>query len=231
MNEQYEVWGKLIKFEFPKGFKERLAKEKGWDASFTEDAMNEYLKFMFLTKFADHGVTPSEIVDEVWHLHLIYSASYWDDLCDRILHKKVHHTPGTGDDGDVYQKQYIKTLESYKTAFGKPDSRYWATPKVQESRAEVKKSFMERFFPKRSETKYAESNNNTSTNNVASSCAAVFGDSGGSSNHENSHCGSNHGGGSHCSSGGDSGGSSGGSSCSSGGSSCGSSCGGGCGGG
>jgi hypothetical protein len=202
-------------------------KEQSWDREYAQNAMNEYLKFMFLCKFAGHGVTPSEVVDEVWHLHLIYSESYWEQLCGKVLNKTVHHTPGTGDDGDKYEIQYRKTIQSYKTAFGVPNLTVWPTPKAEKldvgKVVEKKKSLYERMFGKKEEPRYAESSrvsDTPSSSPIVSTCGAA--DTGGHSG-GSSHC--SGGGGSHCSSGG-------GSSCSSGGgSSCGSSCGSGCGGG
>jgi hypothetical protein len=32
-----------------------------------------------------HIVTPSEQVDQVWHLHLTYTRSYWDEFCPNVL--------------------------------------------------------------------------------------------------------------------------------------------------
>ena len=146
MNEQYAVWQKIIDFEFPMGFEERLAKEQGWTIRFTEDAMNEYLKFMFLSKFAGHKVTPSTVIDEVWHLHLIYSESYWDVLCGKILDHKLHHVPGNGyGDEDIFRGQYELTLKSYKIAFGDPDEKYWPKP-VKKVQPEKKRGFLESIF-------------------------------------------------------------------------------------
>lgn len=221
MNEQYQVWDALRNFKFPEGFIKRLVKETGWTTRFATDAADEYLKFAFLYRFANHRVTPSETVDKVWHLHLIYSESYWDDLCGKVLMKKMHHIPGNGSDGEDFQSQYKLTLDSYKTAFGEPPIEFWPVP-VEKV---VKKGLIERLFgrsddePKKKKTNDAASCGTTS--NVADSgggfYSSVFG--GG-----DSFGGGSFGGGG---AGADWGGSSGGDS---GGSSCGSSCGGGCGG-
>ncbi len=122
------MWQQLKNFVFPKGFRERLSKEQRWDVSFTWKAIDEYLKFIFLCKFADHKVTPSKVVDEVWHLHLIYSDSYWNDLCKTILKRDIHHTPGNGNDDSIFEGQYKNTLNTYARTFGEPDVKYWPKP-------------------------------------------------------------------------------------------------------
>lgn len=231
MNEQYAICEKLINFEFPKGFEERLAKEQGWSTRFTEGAMNEYLKFMFLSKFAGHKVTPSTVVDEVWHLHLIYSESYWDVLCGKVLGHKLHHVPGDGSSDDsIFRGQYELTLKSYKISFGDPDEKYWPKPVSKSLRPtslvyneskEKKKGWLESiFYPEKKKEK-----DKSNTSNIQSCGGTTNIDSGGGfwSDVFGSFGGGSFGGsgaGSDWGSGGDS----------DGGSSCGSSCGGGCGG-
>lgn len=244
MKEQYQVWQKIIDFEFPKGFEERLAKEQGWSLRFAEEAANEYLKFMFLSKFAGHKVTPSTIVDEVWHLHLIYSESYWDVLCAKVLEHKLHHVPGDGSSDDsIFRGQYELTLKSYKIAFGEPNEKYWPRPVAKSSRPtslaynggkEKKRGWLESFFyPEKKKEKDNSSisscGGTTSVDSGGGFWSSIFGDSDSGGSFGGGHFGGGGAGGDWGGdSGGHSGGDSGGSSC--GGSSCGSSCGGGCGG-
>lgn len=65
--------------EFP--FSQRLAQENGWSIDYTHQAINEYKKFAFSAVVADHPVAPSDPVDQVWHLHLLYTHSYWEEFC------------------------------------------------------------------------------------------------------------------------------------------------------
>lgn len=55
----------------------RLARDNGWKPGYAERVYREYLRFVFLAATAGHPVTPSVDVDEVWHLHLCYTRSYW----------------------------------------------------------------------------------------------------------------------------------------------------------
>lgn len=53
---------------------------------------------MYLAVRANHPVTPSDEVDQAWHLHLTYSRSYWDEFCGAVLEEVVHHDPTRGRD-------------------------------------------------------------------------------------------------------------------------------------
>lgn len=100
-------------------FPDRLARENGWSRTFATQVMTEYRRFLFLAATADHAVTPSDAVDQAWHLHLAYSRHYWEELCGGILGKPLHHGPtaGGGDEDRRYRDQYQATLEAYRTAF------------------------------------------------------------------------------------------------------------------
>lgn len=54
-------------------FTRRLARDHGWTLSFAAAAIREYGRFCFLSIATSTPLTPSEEVDEVWHLHLAYS--------------------------------------------------------------------------------------------------------------------------------------------------------------
>jgi len=84
--------------------------------------MDEYHRFILLARTTGHPVTPSDQVDQVWHLHLLYTRSYWGDLCERILGRPLHHGPTKGgqEESGKYQDWYRQTKESYLKVFGEP---------------------------------------------------------------------------------------------------------------
>ena len=87
---------------------------------------------MFLTCLADHPLTPSDQVDQVWHLHLIYTRSYWEDFCGATLGKMVHHGPtkGGGSEAAKYQDWYEMTKQLYETVFRhQPPEDIWPASK------------------------------------------------------------------------------------------------------
>jgi uncharacterized protein (TIGR04222 family) len=109
-------------------FARRLARENGWSQRYANRVIAEYKKFLFLAMAADHVVSPSEQVDQAWHMHLTYTRSYWDELCRKVLGKPLHHGPTKG--GAAEQAKFIdlynQTLASYERLLGeKPPSDIW----------------------------------------------------------------------------------------------------------
>jgi uncharacterized protein (TIGR04222 family) len=139
MNVEHEqLWQRLTAFQFDDPaaaltFTQRLARENGWSVGFADQVVDEYRRFLFLAITAGHEVTPSDEVDQAWHLHLTYSRSYWQELCDQTLGKPLHHGPtrGSKSDGSKYRQLYQQTLQSYREAFGdEPPVEIW--PSVEE---------------------------------------------------------------------------------------------------
>ena len=120
-----ELWRKIRDFQVddPSSeltFTDRLARENDWSLGFADRVVQEYKRFIFLAATAPHRVTPSEAVDEAWHLHLIYTRSYWDDLCRNVIRRPLHHGPTKGGSAETqrFHEQYRQTLASYREAFG-----------------------------------------------------------------------------------------------------------------
>lgn len=103
-------------------FVDRLARDNGWDQKHAAAVDREYRRFLFLAATAEMPATPSDAVDQAWHLHLAYSRSYWDDLCGGIIGRPLHHGPTAGGaQEDIrYAAQYAATLTRYTTTFGEP---------------------------------------------------------------------------------------------------------------
>ena len=101
-------------------FSRRLAEEQGWSPAFAAAAIEEYKRFALLSIVAGHTVTPSKVVDQVWHLHLIYTRNYWNVFCSQVLQRPLHHDPGQGIVGESarHVEQYRQTLASYRRVFG-----------------------------------------------------------------------------------------------------------------
>ena len=91
MNESEQaLYDRISQFSFDDGnveltFARRLARENGWTQAYTARVIDEYKRFAFLAVVANHPVTPSDQVDQVWHLHLTYTKSYWDQFCGGVL--------------------------------------------------------------------------------------------------------------------------------------------------
>lgn len=124
-SKEKELWTRIQEFEVddPSAsftFSERLAKENHWSIEYTLRCIDEYKRFMFLLCCSDQPLTPSDQVDQVWHLHLIYTRSYWEDFCGSILGKDIHHVPTEGGitEKDKFSDLYENTLSFYRSMFG-----------------------------------------------------------------------------------------------------------------
>ena len=128
-----DLWRKICAFELDSTgdaltFTQRLAHENGWSQGFARRVVEEYKRFVFLAMTAGHEVTPSDAVDQAWHLHLLYTRSYWDGLCRGVLGRPLHHGPTKGgrDESLRFAIQYQETLSSYREQFGEePPSDVW----------------------------------------------------------------------------------------------------------
>src|SRR4051812_14465392 len=117
-------------------FSARLARENNWTAGYARRVVAEYKRFAFLAVAAGHPVSPSEDVDQAWHLHLTYSADYWKKFCPEILGPPLHHPPPRGGAGerDKFDDWYARTLESYRTFFNEPPpADIWPAPEAKRS--------------------------------------------------------------------------------------------------
>lgn len=100
-------------------FTDRLCRENNWSHAYAERCVDEYKKFVYLAMVSEQSVTPSDEVDQVWHLHLTYTQSYWKDLCQGVLKRPLHHGPTQGgkSESTKYRHQYQATLDSYVEVF------------------------------------------------------------------------------------------------------------------
>jgi hypothetical protein len=133
-----ELWQRLHDFqidcsdaEFP--FSARLARENGWSRRRALAAIAEYKKFIYLICVSPSPMTPSEPVDQVWHLHLTYTRSYWAAFCGGALGRQIHHEPTKGGERQAlrFREQYAQTCALYEAEFGcAPPAEFW--PPVSE---------------------------------------------------------------------------------------------------
>ncbi|WP_136667270.1 hypothetical protein [Flavobacterium sp. H122] len=128
--KQRALWETIRRFSFDEtieeyGFETRLAYENKWTHYVTKQAIEEYKKFVFLASISNQMVSPSEIVDIVWHQHLIFSKSY-EKLC-QILGKKIGHIPSTHNphNHSVFKEAKEHTTTLYESCFGKQNPYFW----------------------------------------------------------------------------------------------------------
>lgn len=131
--KEQKLWDEIREFELDDDeavytFSDRLAKENGWSKGFALRAIEEYKKFIFLICTSHQPRTPSDEVDQVWHLHLLYTRSYWNDFCGLVLKREIHHGPTRGgpEETDKFKNAYVQTLQHYRDTFHtEPPSDLW----------------------------------------------------------------------------------------------------------
>lgn len=133
-----ELLQRLTAFSFDEGapalpFSARLARENGWTLAYAARVIEEYRRFMFLAVVSGHPVTPSDQVDQAWHLHLLYTRSYWDRFCKNVLQRRIDHHPTMGGQGEgaKFLRWYGDTLASYRRHFGAPPVDIWPPAAVR----------------------------------------------------------------------------------------------------
>jgi hypothetical protein len=130
------LWKKVEAFnignpEADFSFRDRLARENNWTADFAERVITEYKRFMFLVMIAERPLTPSDAVDQAWHLHLTYTKSYWKDFCAECLGREIHHNPTEGrHERSKFEVQYADFKTLYAEHFGEaPPQKIWPSGK------------------------------------------------------------------------------------------------------
>ena len=113
-------------------FASKIARKLGWSKKFALKAITEYKKFIFLGIVSDFSVTPSAIIDQVWHEHLLFTKAY-REFCNDVIHYEFDHSPELVpmiDQTGTFNAQYLDTIALYKTEFGiNPPYNIWAVPK------------------------------------------------------------------------------------------------------
>ncbi len=131
--QNHDLWLSIKQFELDNpraelSFSGRLGRENGWSPDFAIRAIYEYKKFIFLICHYDQPLTPSDQVDQVWHLHLLYTKNYWIDFCQKTLKKQIHHQPTEGGraEREKFAIWYEQTKLYYRDAFGQePPADIW----------------------------------------------------------------------------------------------------------
>jgi hypothetical protein len=100
------------KLPFDSGY---LRYKLGWSLNFADAAIAEYKRFVSLALRSDQEVTPSSIVDEVWHYHILHTRDY-AKFAEQVGNF-LHHNPGTSEEMPRFSKQYQETLDLYRRVF------------------------------------------------------------------------------------------------------------------
>lgn len=138
-NSHQLLWERICNFSIddpsaPFKFSDKLARKNGWTPAFTSRAIDEYKRFILLCCISPSGASPSEAVDEVWHLHLTYTENYWKRFCTETLEKEIHHHPSKGGspEKEKHRRWYADTLRLYREVFDEdPPADIWPSASLQ----------------------------------------------------------------------------------------------------
>ena len=117
---------------FTRAFAAKIARKHGWSDEFAFLAIREYKKFVYLGTISHYDVTPSRVIDQVWHEHQLFTKGY-REFCKEVLQKHFDHSPELipfDEQNELFSAQYQKTLAFYVREFGTaPPQEIWGKTK------------------------------------------------------------------------------------------------------
>jgi hypothetical protein len=133
-----KLWQRIEAFDIDRhgdeiSFSARLVRANGCSPAKARAAIEEYKRFVYLICVADSPLAPSEIVDQVWQLHLADTRSTWADFCEGVLGRPIHNEPTEGEGARTYHllDRYAATRSLYLEEFAcEPPAEFW--PPVSE---------------------------------------------------------------------------------------------------
>lgn len=141
-----------------KAFADKICRKHNWKPNFVLRAIHEYKKFVYMGVISNFHVTPSKVIDIVWHEHLLFTKAY-RSFCEEIIQYNFDHHPeliSIDTQTEVYAEQYVKTLLLYRKEFGidAPDE-IWSLPKFNTSQTTSALEFYNE-EKKKNEYRYAD---------------------------------------------------------------------------
>ncbi len=118
-------------------FASKIARKHRWTHRFAMRAVNEYRKYVYLGVTGDEMVTPSKVIDTVWHEHLLFTRAY-REFCATVVQQDFDHHPElvpVDAQTAVFERQYEETLKRYYQEFHvMPPADIWGTTKFSPDR-------------------------------------------------------------------------------------------------
>jgi hypothetical protein len=100
----------------------RLCLEQGCEMSAAKNWLQEVGKFLYVCHESNIRLTPSEKVDQAWHVFILFTHDY-REFCHHFFNRFIDHFPGG--EADENRNQYTLCLESLVKYFGYADKAYW----------------------------------------------------------------------------------------------------------
>lgn len=92
---------------------------EGWTKEQCEDAEVEYKRFLHLNKkFLKSAIVPTDIIDTMWHYHILDTRAYHKDS-ERVFGGYFHHFPYFGLRGEDDKQNLISSFENTTALYEK----------------------------------------------------------------------------------------------------------------
>lgn len=123
-----------------KAFAAKIARKHNWQKEFALKAVGEYKKFVYLGVVSNFHVTPSKIIDVVWHEHLLFTKAY-REFCDTVIQYQFDHHPEllpAAEETGRFTAQYLDTIELYALEFNaEPPEDIWGDTKFNKEKLQA----------------------------------------------------------------------------------------------
>ncbi len=98
----------------------RVVKQFDWDIFDAKEAIRKYKNFLILHLLHPcFKVVPTNIIDVVWHQHILHTQKYMED-CKQAFGEYFHHNPTDPAETEVDDSYYIMTARLYERHFQEP---------------------------------------------------------------------------------------------------------------
>jgi hypothetical protein len=105
--------------EFSQEFIDTLRRKLFLSYPECEKYIREYKKFVLMVACTQYMVSPSEQVDQVWHLHQNFNPKKYREDCTPVFGRILIHCPSLGGPSEdaKYEGIYDQTVQYYHSLF------------------------------------------------------------------------------------------------------------------
>lgn len=108
--------------------KQFLVTRQGFDPEYVDELEVEYKRYMALVVTRpDQKLPISNVVDELWHAHLLFTNDY-RKMSDKLNGSYINHVPTLSEKERAALEPYYfnGTLQAYREVFGEnPSNKFW----------------------------------------------------------------------------------------------------------
>lgn len=103
-----------------KSLKFKLMNDNGWTESDYNKAEGEYIRFLTLKMlYPGKSLAPSELIDVVWHAHILNTSAYHED-CNELFGFYLHHIPHLENEkSDTNETLFDETKKLFPIVFSR----------------------------------------------------------------------------------------------------------------